>query len=161
MRNTCLILIILLAISCKNKNGTNADSKNFDSARLSTLSLKDTVYLRNDSAIVPKDIYLNLDSIKTGSPYTDKAGIYCYYRLLFTSSEETRSFYIEKIQIVGDGIVKLEKRFKIPLKTLGLDFDSPAIDFVKWQSPEIIEIKVNGKTVELNISKMKVIEPRY
>lgn len=160
MRNTCLILIILFTISCKNKNGINAESKNIDSARISNISLKDTVYLRNDSAIVPKEIYLNLDSIKTGSPYTDKTGIYGYYRLLFTSSEEIRSFYIEKIQIVGDGIVKLEKRFKIPMKTLGLDSDSPAIDLVKWQSPEIIEIKVDGKTVELNISKMKVVEPR-
>jgi len=156
MKNIYLILIIsCVMISCKSKNAFDKRQSIIDSTSILKTSSKDTIYLKNDSNIVPESIYLNLDSIKIGKPFTDKANVYGYYRLLFSSSEETRSFYIEKINIVGDGIVKLEKRFKIPPQVLGLDSDFPSIDLIKWQAPDIIEISVNGQTMQLDISKMK------
>ena len=159
MKNLYLIIIILLSIlGCTNKNTSKNGSSITDSASFINSSLKDTVYIKKDSAIVPDNLYLNLDSIKIGEPFTDKANKYGYYRLLFSSSEETHSFYIEKIKIVGDGVVKLEKRFKITPQILGLEYDSPFIVLIRWQTPEIIEINVNGKRMQLDISKMKAIE---
>jgi len=159
MKNLYLILIIPFAmLGCKSKNVSDTEPFIIDSTRILNAGIKDTIYLRNDSTIVPESIYLNLDSIKIGDPFTNKEDIYGYYRLLFSSCEETHSFYIEKIKIVGDGIVKLEKRFKIPQHVLGLDYDSPSIDLIRWQSPEIIEINVDSKRMQLDISKMKAVE---
>ena len=159
MKNLYLILIILFSIlACTNKNVSKNGQSITDSASFINSSLKDTVFLKKDLAIVPEDLYLNLDSIKIGEPFTDKADKYGYYRLLFSTSEETHSFYIEKIQIIGDGVLKLNRRFKIPAEVLGLEHDSPNINLIRWQTPEIIEINVDGKRMKLNISKMKLIE---
>ena len=77
---------------------------------------------------------------------------------MFSSSEETRSFHIEKIQVVGDGIVKLVKRFKIPSEVFGAGNDYSNIDFIKWFSPEIVEISVDGKKMKLDITKLNAVE---
>ena len=145
-------------MSFKAKSATEAESNTNDSSQSLKSSLKDTIYIKKDSAIVSEYIYLYLDSIKIGPPFDDKNNNYGYYRLLFASSEETQSFYIEKILIVGDGIVKLQKRFIIPSKILGFDDFLPDIKFIKFKSPEIIEINVGGKKMKLDITKMKVIE---
>jgi len=156
MRNIVLLLIIpILIMGCKNKNGINAGSGTTDSVNS---KLKEAVYVKSDSAIVPEQLYLSLDSIKIGAPFTDKADNYGYYRLLFSSSEETRSFHIEKIQVVGDGKMKLIKRFIIPTEVFGTDNNLLNIDFIKWYSPEIIEINVNGKKMKFDITKLNVVE---
>lgn len=159
MKKISLFLIIITGIlSCKAKSTTETESNTNDSSQSLVTSLKDTIYLKKDSAIVSENIYLYLDSIKSGDAFDDKNNNYGYYRLLFASSEETQSFYIEKILIVGDGIVKLQNRFMIPSKILGFDDFSPNIKFIKWESPEIIEINVGSKKMKLDITKMKVIE---
>jgi len=149
------LLFILLAIyGCKR----NAVIPKPETVKLSGSHLRDTIFLHTDSCIVPEGIYLYIDSIKIGNPFTDKAGKYGYYRLLFSSSEETRSFHIEKIQIIGDGIVRLENRFTIPSEKLGLDYDYPNIDLISWQTPEIITINVGDKIITFDITKMKAID---
>lgn len=159
MKNLYVILIITIGLfGCKAKNVTEAGSTANDSTHFLKTGLKDTVYLKRDSAIVPENIYLYLDSIKIGPPFTDKNNNYGYYRLLFASSEETQSFYIEKILIIGDGIVKLQKRFTIPTKILGFEDVTPFIKLIKWEIPEIIEINVNGKNMKLDITKKKIVE---
>jgi len=159
MKNNCQILIMLLLLAgCSAKKERESGSGNTDSTGFKHLALTDTVYVNNEPEIVPEELYLSLDSIKTGSPFTDKSDNYGLYRLLFTSSEETHGFYIEKIKIVGDGKAKLEKRFKIPPKVLGEENDFPDIVLIKWQSPEIIEINVNDKRIRLNITTMKATE---
>jgi hypothetical protein len=159
MKNLFLILFIPFLISnCKGKNVSDLKLGIIDSSSILKARSNETKQHKNDTSIVPESIYLNLDSIKIGNPFTNNEDIYGYYRLLFTSSEETQNFYIEKIKIVGDGLVKLEKRFKIPPQVLGLDHDCPSIEFIRWQTPEIIEINVDSKKIQLDLSKLKVVE---
>jgi len=151
------LLFLLFAIyGCKR----NAVIQKPEAIELSNSHLRDTIYLHTDSCIVPEDIYLYIDSIKIGYPFTDKAGKYGYYRLIFSSSEETRTLHIEKIQIIGDGIVKMETRFTIPSEKLGLDYDFPNIDLIGWKTPEIIIINVGDKIITFDITKMKAIDVR-
>jgi hypothetical protein len=153
------LIIILLATAGCNKNNVSKESEKMDSLKSSNLVLKDTIYIHDDQAIVPEDIYLYIDSIKFGDPFTDNNGTYGYYRLIFSSSEETQSLHIEKINIIGDGIVKLDKRFEIPTGVLGNDYILPFIGLIKWQTPEIIVINIDGnKRMELNITKMKAVK---
>ncbi|GAT63662.1 hypothetical protein [Paludibacter jiangxiensis] len=103
------------------------------------------------SSIMP-DFYLYIDSMKTGEAFTDKSDMYGYYRLLFVSSEEIRSFYVEKINIVGDGIVKLQNRYKIEDETFGININDSDFKFLQWKSPELIEVYSRGKKVVLNLT---------
>jgi hypothetical protein len=105
----------------------------------------------NSSSIMP-DFYLYIDSLKAGEAFTDKSDMYGYYRLLFVSGEETRSFYVEKINIVGDGIVKLQNRYKIEEETFGININDSDFKFLQWKSPELIEVYSRGKKVVLNLT---------
>lgn len=158
MKAKYLIIILLATTSC-NRINTNKESEMIDTSKSSNLVLRDTICVKDDSPIVPEDIYLYIDSLKIGNSFTDNKGTYGYYRLIFSSSEETQSLHIEKIGIIGDGIVKLEKRFEIPEEVLGDDYILPSIGLIKWQTPEIIVISINGsKQMGLNITKMKAVE---
>jgi len=159
MKNNCLILLILLSLAgCGTKKVRESGSGSTDSAGPVHSGLKDTVYVQKEPSIVPEDLYLNLDSIKSGAPFTDRSDNYGYYRLLFSSSEETQSFHIEKIKIVFDGIVKLEKRFEIPPRVFGFENDFSHIVLIRWQAPEIIELIVDGKRMVLDITSLKATE---
>ena len=151
MQIAFLLFIFFAIYGCKR----NAVSPKPETVELSHSQLRDTIYLHTDSCIVPEEIYLYIDSIRIGNPFTDKTGKYGYYRLIFSSSEEARTLHIEKIQIIGDGIVKMETRFTIPSEKLGLDYDYPDIELISWQTPEIITIKVGDKIMNFDITKMK------
>jgi hypothetical protein len=158
MKAKHLIIILLATVSC-NRINTKKGSEMIDSSKTSNLELKDTISVKDNSAVVPEDIYLYIDSLKIGPPFTDNKGKYGFYRLIFSSSEETQSFHIEKIEIIGDGIVKLDKRFKIPEEILGDEDIFPSIGLIKWQTPEIIIININGsKQMGLNITELKAVE---
>lgn len=153
----CIILLLVLALAgCNGKGGANGREGN-DSGLVDVESIMDTVYI-NKNPVVPEYIYLNIDSLSLGDPFTDPVGRYCFYRLVFSTSKETQSFNIEKIEIIRDGVLKLNSRFTIPYDKLGLDFVNPRIGLNQWISPEIIEISVNKKNVKLDLTKMKVLE---
>lgn len=64
MRMSCLMLFIICAMtSCNIKNIDN--ETNVDTRR----SLRDTVYIKPDSAIILESMYLTLDSIKNGETF--------------------------------------------------------------------------------------------
>ena len=151
MQIAFLLFIFFAIYGCKR----NAVIPKPETVELSHSQLRDTIYLHTDSCIVPEEIYLYLDSVRVGYTFTDKAGNYGYYRLIFSSWEESRSFHIEKIHVIGDGIVKIMNRFTIPSEKLGVDYDSPNIDLISWQTPEIITIKVGDKIMNFDITKMK------
>ena len=151
-----LLLSVIIFTGCFGKVGGNGRDAN-DSSLVDMESIRDTVYINNDP-VVPEYIYLNIDSLSLGDPFTDRIGNYGFYRLVFSSSEETQSFHIEKIDIVGEGILKLDKRFTIPYDKLGLDFVNPRIGLIEWVSPEVIVLVVNDKKVKLDLTKMKVLE---
>ena len=113
--------------------------------------LKDIAVAKVDSSIVPESIYLYLDSIKIGQPFTSKNKKYGYYRLLFTSSEETQTIYVEKLNIVGNGLVKLEERFDLSSK-----ISNSYVGDIHWFNPEIINISLNDTTIHFNLSTMKI-----
>jgi|GEM_PF-2508614 len=148
------VFILLVNLGCKR----NAVIPKPENVELLNSQIRDTIYLHTDSCIVPEEIYLYLDSVRIGNPFTDKAGNYGYYRLIFSSWEESRSFHIEKIHIIGDGLVKITNRFTIPSEKLGVDYDSPNIDLISWQTPEIITINVGDKRITFDITKMKAID---
>ncbi len=142
------IMIITIIISCSGKrnNQTNVSSLK---------SIKDTVYVKTDSTIILESLYLNLDSIKIGEPFTNKDEKFSYYRLLFSSSEETQSVYVEKIDIIDDGQVELGKRFRLSPELFGNDFKAFPIAFVNWEAPEIVKIIINGTLINLNLTSLK------
>lgn len=143
-----LVMVISLIISCSGKRNNQSNVSSSD-------SLKDTVYIKTDSTIILENLYLNLDSIKIGDPFTDNDEKYGYYRLLFSSSEEMQSVYVEKINIIDDGQVKLEKRFKLSPELFGDNFETFPIEFVNWEAPEIIKIIIDGTLINLNLTTLK------
>jgi hypothetical protein len=118
--------------------------------------IDNTYHINADSITILETLYLNLDSIKIGKPFTDKNNNYGYYRLLFSSSEETQTVYVEKIDIIDDGIVKLKRRFNLTSLFIEQDIYPFLIKFVGWKTPEIIEIIVNNTQIHLNLTSLKM-----
>jgi hypothetical protein len=147
----CFISIILLiTISYNNKiicSNLNVRLIN---------KIDNTYHINADSITILETLYLNLDSIKIGKPFTDKNNNYGYYRLLFSSSEETQTVYVEKIDIIDDGIVKLKRRFNLTSLFIEQDIYPFLIKFVGWKTPEIIEIIVNNTQIHLNLTSLKM-----
>lgn len=150
MKTMCLIpFIMCIIIGCNNKQVDNNQSQ-----PSSVTNLKDTVSVKTDSTIIIENLYLNLDSIKIGDSFIDKNENYGYYRLLFSSCEETQSVYVEKINIIDDGVVKLDKRFKLSSELFGNNIKTSSVEFVSWTTPEIIKIRLNEKLVKFNLTTM-------
>jgi len=118
--------------------------------------IDNTYHINADSITILETLYLNLDSIKIGKPFTDKNNNYGYYRLLFSSSEETQTVYVEKIDIIDDGIVKLKRRFNLTSLFIEQDIYPFLIKFVGWKTQEIIEIIVNNTQIHLNLTSLKM-----
>lgn len=156
MKNIYFLAFLIVLIGCqKANNKTDLTSKDSIS-----INHSDTIYVDKSDCIVPDWIYLDMDSITNGSPFDDKDGNYGFYRLIFTMSEETKNLFAEKLTIIGDGKVKIDKRLAIPKDILELKGYSYG-EFLGWQSPEIIELKVYGEDAEeivyVNLSSQKKI----
>lgn len=154
MRTMYFILFILcIILGCNSKKVDNNQPQISSGG-----CINDTVCVKTDSVIILESLYLNLDSIKTGDTFINKNEMYGYYRLLFSSSEETQSVYVEKINIIGDGVVKLEKRFRLSTQIFGDSFNTNSIEFVSWETPEIVKIRLDETLINFNLTKMTFVK---
>jgi hypothetical protein len=144
--------IILLSIFSSLIMMSCSESKHHNHF-INQTQLQATTITKVDSSIVPEGIYLYMDSVKIGRSFTNKSNKYGYYRLLFTSSEEMQTIYVEKLNIVGDGLVKLGERFDLSLKLF-----NGYVKSIHWVTPEIININLNDTIIHFNLSTKKVIK---
>lgn len=97
-------------------------------------------------------MYLTLDSIENGETFTGEDQEYGYFRLLFSSSEETQSVFVEKINIVGDGLVQLEQRIKLTPQLVSGKYETTNFEYVGWETAVTIKIRVDDSLVDVNLN---------
>ena len=159
MKSIYFLVIPIVFLGCKR---TSDNPKSFlnDFLNIKQSRHFDTIFVEKSKCIVPDYIYLDMDSLTSGNTYEDNNGNYGFYRVIFTMSEETKSLFCEKMTIIGDGKVRIDKRIQLP-EDIASKKEYSYDKFIGWKSPEIIELKVYGdgaeETVYVNLSTQKFV----
>ena len=162
-KNNMLWLLLLLLVGCSNqgsKGGKENTLLNQDTLIVHEMMVvTDTIYIHDvmDDSCVSKQYYSAIYQIERGDNFepSDDSDNYFYYRLVFSAEEEQNQLYVEKYEIVFDGIFDLKSRVLLRPSMLTHEMLYPNIAFVKWQSPQVVKLCLEDKAFLVNLDTIR------
>jgi hypothetical protein len=99
----------------------------------------------DDDCVAENYLYLSLDNIYNGKSWIDtNNNRQVFYRVLFSSIEESSYIHVELIEVTEDGPLKFISRKKVLPKSFGLDYYNGSPTFVDWVTKDSVNIRIDS-----------------
>jgi hypothetical protein len=144
-RREIYYISFVIFISCGQIPKTNFSNEN---------SLIDSTEVKSRT-VISDELYLSIDFISNGDSWVNESENQFFYRLIFSSIEESKYIYLELIEIQEEGPLKFIKRESLNSNIFGSDYYEYYPELVKWYSSKDVELKINRKSFLLDVKEMK------